>query len=118
MRQRSPTVCHWVRQLDDLSGNTGEWSAPDSAVVPAVQQLLELCGEAYLPFLAANEEAVHDDQDRVTLPIFGRQFSQPVFRYQVKCYSRLKALFAALPDATLEQLTPLLDETNCLQYLR
>jgi glutathione S-transferase len=117
MRQRSPTVCHWVRQLDDLSGLEGTWRGRDEPLLPSVRTLLELCGQAYLPFLAANERAIHAEQESVTLRIFAHEFSQPTFRYQLKCYSRLRALYGALDSDARETLDPLLEETGCFEFL-
>ena len=117
MRQRAPTVCHWLRQLDDLSGLDGAWRRDDETRLQSVRKLLELCGEAYLPFLSANEAAIHAEQDHVGLRIFGHDYLQPTFRYQLKCYSRLKALHGALDSDVKQQLVPLLAETGCLKYL-
>jgi len=117
MRQRAPTVCHWVRQMDDLSGISGDWLASASEFPSAVTGLLEICGDCYLPFLAANEQTLRDELEQVDLEINGLRFSQPPFRYQVKCYSRLKSLYQQLPDAARRQLSTLLEQTGCERYL-
>lgn len=116
MRSRSPTVCHWMRQLDDLSGLDGAWrdNGPHSG---AVIDLLRLCGDVYLPFLAANAEALESGADQLSLEIWGQPFSQAPFRYQGKCYGRLKSLHAALPSEARSKIAPLLEKTGCERWL-
>jgi glutathione S-transferase len=117
MRQRSPTVCHWVRQMDDLSGISGEWRSESAQIPKAVVTLLELCAATYLPFLAANADAVDAGADTVDLEILDLPFSQPPFRYQTKCYSRLKSLYTNLPAADRQRIDPLLEQTDCIRWL-
>lgn len=118
MRSRTPTVCHWVRQTDDLSGVDGEWRIDEAPMSAAVTELLSLCGDAYLPFLAANARAIASEADEVALTIFGKPYSQAPFRYQAKCYSRLKSLFGALSEEAHARIDPLLEQTGCLEFLR
>lgn len=118
MRHRAPTVSHWVRQMDDLSGIEGHWRESTDERPVAVQALLKVCGDAYLPFLAANERAVLSGADTVELPIWGVPYSQPPFRYQVKCYSRLRSLYANLSDGARKNVDDLLEQTGCLSWLR
>ncbi|MEM7254338.1 MAG: glutathione S-transferase [Pseudomonadota bacterium] len=117
MRQRSPTVCHWVRQVDDLSGIDGVWRDEAESYSDPVRDLLSLCGAAYLPFLAANSKAIEADADSVRVEIWGHPYSQAPFRYQGKCYSRLKALFAGLSADARRTIEPVLEETDCLRWL-
>ncbi len=46
MRRRAPTVVHWIRQTDDLSGLEGDWGTSDAELPQAVHDLLALCGQA------------------------------------------------------------------------
>jgi glutathione S-transferase len=117
MRQRSPTVCHWVRQMDDLSGQSGDWLSPEQALPQVVCALLRLCGEAYLPFLRANAMALQAGDERVELSIFERPYAQVPFRYQAKCFSRLQHLYGALSTQDKAQIMPILDVTGCLDSL-
>jgi len=117
MRQRTPTVCHWIRQMDDLSGISGEWRPTGADTPSAIRSLLTLCGQAYLPFLSANARALAADADEVMLTIWDRPFVQAPFRYQGKCYSRLKRLYGALPSDARARIDPVLDATGCLSHL-
>ena len=116
MRERAPTVNHWIRQMDDLSGLDGQWRAPGETP-EAVLRLLKICGEAYLPFLAANAEALERADETLSLKIWGEDFSQGPFRYQAKCYARLRELYAALPADARSRVTPLLEDTDCARWL-
>ena len=118
MRHRAPTVCHWVRQLDDLSGVTGAWSDRSAQPPDSVTALLQICGDSYLPFLAANDQALAAGADAVDLEILGVPFSQPPFRYQSKCYSRLKSLYQNLPASDKPRVDTVLEQTQCLRWLR
>ncbi|MCZ6852338.1 MAG: glutathione S-transferase family protein [Gammaproteobacteria bacterium] len=118
MRQRAPTVCHWIRQTDDLSGISGEWRDESAQIPEAVNALLQICGDSYLPFLAANSKAVAMDADSVDLEILGLPFSQPPFRYQAKCYSRLKSLYENLPAPDKLKTDGVLEQTGCLEWLQ
>ncbi len=118
MRQRAPTVSHWIRQHDDLSGLEGEWRDTSAQLPDAVITLLEICGDSYLPFIVANEKAVAEDTESLDLEINGQAFSQPPFRYQVKCYSRLKSLYKNLSSDCKQKVDPILEKTGCLAWLK
>ena len=50
----------------------------------------------------------------VSLSLAGQPFSQPPFKYQVKCYSRLKTLLA---ESQAPGLREVLSDTGCLVFL-
>ena len=80
--------------------------------------LLKLAGEVYLPFLAANAQAIRSGAEEFALPIWDMPYRQVTFRYQAKCYDWLRQHFAALDTAARARLEPVLEETRCLSYLR
>tara|TARA_B100000470_G_scaffold54983_1_gene41521 strand:+ start:1151 stop:2140 length:990 start_codon:yes stop_codon:yes gene_type:complete len=113
MRNTVPSVYDWVRRLEDSSGIEGEWH--DFADMrPAVTELLKFSARYYLPFLEANANAHAEGADTLTVELAGRIFQQPTFKYQVKCYDRLRKL---LQNERVDALRGLLAETECLQYL-
>lgn len=113
MRNTVPSVYDWVRRLEDSSGIEGEWH--DFADMrPAVSELLKFSARYYLPFLEANANAHAEGADTLTVELAGRIFQQPTFKYQVKCYDRLRKL---LQNERVDALRGLLAETECLQYL-
>ena len=117
MRQRAQPVSHWVRQVDDLSGIEGEWRAQDEPLPPVVTQLLEICGQTYLPFLAANAQAQMDGAEEVRLDILDYPFAQAPFAYQAKCYSKLRSQFEKLSPDARQRLESVLEATGCLKWL-
>ena len=113
MRNTVPSVYDWVRRLEDSSGIEGEWH--DFADMrPAVSELLKFSARYYLPFLEANAKAYAEGEYTLTVELAGRIFQQPTFKYQVKCYDRLRKL---LQNERVDALRSLLAETECLQYL-
>jgi glutathione S-transferase len=113
MRERAPSVYDWVRRLDDASGIEGEWHSFEQ-LRPAVRSLLEFTGRWYLPFLEANAEALANGDEQVQVTLDGQAWSQPPFKYQAKCYDRLRKRLAQVES---EPLRHLLADTNCLSYL-
>ncbi|WP_416898030.1 MAG: glutathione S-transferase N-terminal domain-containing protein [Minwuia sp.] len=116
--REAPTAFHWIRHMDDLSGLEGNWLKPDCPLPGAVTQLLRVCGEAYLPFLHANRDALENGAEEVRLQIYGRTYAQAPFRYQAKCLGRLESLYAGLGESTRTRLDPLLEKTGCLNWLK
>ena len=118
MRRDAPMTFCWLILMDDLSGwEEGPWRGPGQAPTQAVKELLHLCGEAYLPFFKANAAALRDERDEVAVEIWGESYRQRPFKYQGKCYGILRQRFAALGEADRKAISPLLEETNCLEYL-
>jgi len=113
MRNTVPSVYDWVRRLEDSSGIEGQWHRFDQ-MRPAVRQLLEFASRYYLPFLHANAQAAEAGEDEFCVELAGRTFEQPTFKYQVKCFLRLRSLLQAEERLDLREL---LGQTNCLAYL-
>lgn len=117
MRTTAQRTYDWVRQLDDLSALDGDWLSPDVPLPAVVNGLLRLAGEVYLPFLAANAQAAAAGADSFELDLLGRTYAQGTFRYQVKCFDRLRARLRAVPDDASARIRPVLEETGCWAYL-
>jgi glutathione S-transferase len=113
MRSTVPSVYDWIRRLEDSSGIEGEWHS-FADMRPAVRELLEFTARYYLPFLQANAAAYAEGAESMSLELDGRPYEQPTFKYQVKCYDRLKKLLAPVQNADLRNL---LAETGCLAFL-
>ena len=117
MRKRAPDVYCWLLRLDDASGVEGAWLDASAPLPQTLIALLKHCGETYLPFLAANTQALRDGADEVALKIQGRPYAQAPFRYQGKCHDALRKKLAALAPDVRRRLDPVLEETACLRYL-
>lgn len=117
IRERAPRLEYWVRRVHDLSGVDGAWQAlpePSDTVVA----LLRLIGDTYLPYLAANAQADAAGEERFAVELAEGRFTQPPFRFHVKCLGALRAAFAALTPTDKARAEPLLRDTGCLDYLR
>jgi glutathione S-transferase len=117
MRETAPRTCGWVARMNDASGVSGEWVDPAEPIPPGVLGLLELAGEAYLPFLRANAASLDRGDEEVALELFGRPYSQPAFRYQAKCLRWLREKFATLPAEARDRVSAVLRETGGLEVL-
>jgi hypothetical protein len=113
MRERTPSVYDWVRRLDDASGIEGEWHS-FAQLRGAVHSLLEFTARWYLPFLEANASALANGDEQVQVTLDGEVWQQAPFKYQAKCYDRLRKRLAEVDSAPLRDL---LAETGCLYYL-
>ena len=113
MRNTVPSVYDWVRRLEDSSGIEGDWHN-FACRRGAVDELLKFSARYYLPFLQANANAHATGSDILTVSLAGHIFEQPTFKYQVKCYDRLRKL---LQNEQSHALRELLADTGCLQYL-
>lgn len=116
MRSEAPRVYDWVRRMNDLSGVDGQWDAPGE-LREATLDMLRFTGSNYLPFLAANWEALQSGAGEVRLEIEGQPFAQVPFKYQGKCYDRLRKRLAAVEGEPRARLVATLEETGCHRYL-
>ena len=118
MVRQAPGTVYWLHRTDEASGVYGEWPDPEAPPSRAIRELLELVGQVYLPFLAANAEALENGVDRFSFSAFGQRYEQGVFRYQRKCLNWLRDEYAALSGDVRERTSRILEETGCLAYLR
>lgn len=117
MRQTAPMVEHWIRQLDDASGEEGEWIDPKAPLPESVMALLRHTGEVYLPFLIANAAAVAAKAPSFALELLGHRHEQAPFPYQAKCLAWLREGYAALSGEPRQRVRAALAETGCLAAL-
>jgi glutathione S-transferase len=118
-RERAPYTVRWVHHVHDLSGWEGDdWRSADAPRAEAVLHLLEIAGEEYLPFLAANEAALAAGRDEVRIEAGGLPYAQAPFKYQVRCLAELRRLYAALGPREREDIDPLLAVSGCLPHLK
>ena len=115
MRAQAQRLYDWLRRTDDASGVKGEWADEPAGTIG---ELLELAGKIYFPFLRANAEAFAAGAETMTLEIDGQPFSQGTYKYQARCFERLRALYEVLDPASQDRLEALLDESGCLAYLK
>tara|TARA_B110000090_G_scaffold197488_2_gene235469 strand:- start:967 stop:1992 length:1026 start_codon:yes stop_codon:yes gene_type:complete len=113
-RQRAPYTMRWLHHMDDLSGLEGEWRQESESHAPAVEALLAMIGDEYLPFLLANAEAVVAGAESFKLSVANLDYQQAPYKYQLKCLQQLREAYAALSEKARSQLNPLLEKHGCL----
>lgn len=91
LRSKTPYLYRWLDVADDASGPGGNWLAAEPALAAdPVKGLLRQAGDTYLPFLAANAEAVASGAEAFEVAIEGGRYKQGVFKYQAKCLASLQ----------------------------
>ena len=116
IRESFPAVWSWVRKFEDLSGL--EDGHCDNQQF--LKDMLTFAGEVYFPFLAANRAAIAGGQQEVQVDLWKENpiaHTQPVFKYQDKCFQRIKDSFNSLSETDKERAATLMEGTYCLQYL-
>ncbi len=114
MRDTAPRVYDWIRRMNDLSGVEGAWRAD---LRPETRALLAYAARTYLPFMAANLDALRAGNSRVELEVDGHPYAQGAFKYQGKCLDRLRKRLANVSGSSREPLLSILEESGCLPYL-
>jgi glutathione S-transferase len=117
-QSRAPYTMRWCHHMHDLSGHEGEWRAEGARMSPAVAALLDLAGEAYLPFLVANRAALESGDDRVRVEAHGLAYEGAPFKYQNRCLDELRKGYAGLSDSARLQVDPVLASHDCLEPLQ
>ena len=87
------------------SGIEGDWTEAPGAPVKA---LLAVAGDTYLPFLAANEEALNAGEETFSLELDGKPYTQGVFKYQLRCLTTLREAWRDLPEDARETLSAMI----------
>ena len=120
IRNDYPAVWTWVRLMEDLSGVEEDSAFCDNRQL--VADMAKFAGDVYLPFLAANSSCVAENKPMVEVSLWASSaeavaHQQPTFKYQHKCYNRIKESFASLPPGDRDRVTQLLASSHCLKYL-
>lgn len=117
MRESAPRVLPWLLRMDDLSGHEGGRWCELERLPAAVDALLAMAGEVYLPFLVANARALAGGAERFSLRLLGHDFEQAPFRYQGRCLQALRDAHAQLSPDARARVDPLLERAGCLRHL-
>ncbi len=113
MRQTAPAVYEWVARLwntrledcagDLVAGIPADWGP-----------ILDEIGNAYLPYLCANNDAVAANQRRFDAEIDGVQYRGARWSlYRVWCLQKIRDHYNALPSPDQEQARALLEKHSC-----
>jgi len=115
LRQSSPRVEAWVERMLEPMPEAGFEARED--LLPTLRPLLEheIAG-LFLPWSAANAEALSLGEKEFSVPLEGSAFTQATQKYHARSLKALKELYTAIPDRST--LDPILEETGCLAWLR
>lgn len=114
MRKVAPIVTAWaVRMLDPTDeGETETWDA----LAPTLHPLLVEIGETFLPWTAANAQALADGADVCTVMLRGAEYRQAPQKYHARSFGVLRQRYADVVDKMA--LDPILEAADCLRWLR
>lgn len=114
MRKVAPIVTAWaVRMLDPTDERETEtWDT----LAPTLHPLLVEIGETFLPWTAANAQALADGADVCTVMLRGAEYRQAAQKYHARSFGVLRQRYADVADKTA--LDPILEAADCLRWLR
>lgn len=114
MRKVAPTVTAWaVRMLDPTDeGESETWDA----LAPTLHPLLVEIGATFLPWTAANAQALADGADTCAVTLRGAEYRQTPQKYHARSFGVLRQRYANVADKTA--LDPILEAADCLRWLR
>lgn len=118
MREHAIRTFQWVQDLDDASGIEGDWRQPDDPIGPGVQRLLTLCGEVFLPFMAANAAAIATGEPEVHTELRGLPMVTRANRYKARCFASLKLALAEAIENGASGLEKTLKDYGCWDLLQ
>ncbi|MGE0597384.1 MAG: glutathione S-transferase family protein [Hyphomonadaceae bacterium] len=114
IRERAPALTRWIERMENPS--TGGAFASLSEVQGELTPLLrDEVAITYLPWMAANAEAVASDAVMVSAELGGAGFAQKPQRYAAKALAELRRKYAAAAEAP--GLAGLMAECGCTPFL-
>jgi hypothetical protein len=114
LRETAPGLVSWIERVMAGKPGQGGFESFDALSIGLAPLLRDEIAGVYLPWMAANAEAVAEDDAQLSLTLDGQPFSQSPQRYAAKAYAELKRK-RALADHP--GLAALLTETGCAPYL-
>ena len=119
IRDDYPAVWAWIRLFEDLSGVDPDKSHCDNQQY--LTDMLQFASDVYLPFLEANSEAVEAKMSTTSVTLWQETspvlHQQPAFKYQYKCYQRIKESYHQLSKEDKDKANILFSRSNCIKYL-
>ena len=118
IRDEYPAVWAWIKLFEDLSGVDPDKSSCDNSQY--LTEMLQFASDVYLPFLQANSAAVESKKSETEVTLWQETspilHQQQAFKYQHKCYQRIKESFNQLSKDDKERANDLFRNSNCMKY--
>lgn len=113
MMARGPTVLGWCQRMLEprLDGPFETWET----LAPTLEPLLAYIGRYFLPWTAANAEAIASGAESFTVDLPGGAYSQPPQKYHARSLAVLRNRYAAVADNTA--LAASLQAAGCAAWL-
>ena len=112
-RSGSPSRAQAAPRRGPREGDFEPWSALEPTLAPFLE---EQVGRIFLPWSAANAEAIASGAEEFSVELDGKAWTQKPQKYHARSLAALKQKYAALEDrATIDAA---LEKTGCLEVLR
>ncbi len=110
-----PHVVAWVERMLDpkAEGDFEPWSALEPTLAPLLQ---EQVGALFLPWSAANAEAVATSQEEFSVELASGTWTQKPQKYHARSLAALRKKYGEIVDPS--EVDALLERTGCLAVLR
>ncbi|MCG8493422.1 MAG: glutathione S-transferase family protein [Sneathiellales bacterium] len=107
-------VASWIDQMlePEAEGKFEEWDCLKETLTPFLQKQV---GGLYLPWAVANAKALFSEEQRFTVTLKGRDFTQDTIKYTGRSFHILKNRFSKVEDRA--QLEEILLSSGCLEPL-
>ncbi|HYD07922.1 MAG TPA: glutathione S-transferase family protein [Reyranella sp.] len=114
IRTSAPNVMAWVQRMvtPRAEGPFEGWSSLSAGLMPL---LTEEVGRLFLPWSAANAEAVAKGDRTFTMPLAGAEWTQEPQKYHARSLQEIRRKYAAAKGAA--GLDEILEKTGCLSVL-
>ena len=114
MRAIAPNVLSWAMQMLDPK-DEGALEAWDD-LAPTLKPFLKEIGQTFLPWTAANAQALAAGQETCSVMMRGKEYSQGTQKYHARSFRVLRERYAKVEAKAA--LDPILEEVGCLQWLQ
>ena len=113
MRASAPNVMAWVQRMvsPKAEGPFEDWSSLAAGLMPL---LTEEIGRLFLPWSAANAEAIASGEKTFTMTLAGAEWSQEPQKYHARSLQEIRTKYAAAKNAGLDDI---LAKSGCLRWL-
>jgi glutathione S-transferase len=109
MRDNSPGVHEWVARMWNMKPRRFSSAAQIDMIPNDLDALLKPVASTYLPYLAANQDAIMAGEDQVRHAALGVSWAEPAKPYRLWCLDRLRQAYQALDDASRARVGDALD---------
>jgi len=99
MRDNAPGVHEWVARMWNMKPRRFSSAAQIDEIPNDMDALLEPVASTYLPYLAANQDAIMAGQEEVRYEALGVSWAEPAKPYRSWCLDQLRQAYQSLDDA-------------------